>query len=64
MEFYTMAEVAQMMKVKQTTVNEWIRGGRLSASRFAGTKMIRVSREDIDAFYKSNRVEVSGGEKS
>ena len=36
------------------TVREWVRSGRLRASKLAGSKTLRISTDDIMAFYDAN----------
>ena len=42
------------MKVSPDTVREWVRSGRLRASKLAGSKTLRISTDDIMAFYDAN----------
>jgi excisionase family DNA binding protein len=46
--FYTTQEVAQLLKVDQTTVQGWIRDGRLRGVRFG--RLWRVRSADLAAF--------------
>ena len=55
MPLYTVEEAAQLMKVEDPgTVRGWIKDGRLRASKLSGTKTIRISEDDIRAFYDAN----------
>lgn len=55
MNYYTLDEAAKMLKVSPDTVLEWVRSGRLRASRLSGgNKTVRVSDTDITAFYEAN----------
>ena len=49
-QYYTIEEVAKMLKVAYLTVYRWIRAGRLNAVK-AG-KQYRVKKEDLDVFFK------------
>lgn len=48
--FYTIEEVAKMLKVAYLTVYRWIQAGRLVALK-AG-KQYRIRKEDLDNFLK------------
>lgn len=51
MELFTCSDVAKMFKVKEITVWDWIRKGKLPAYKIG--KMYRISQEQIDAFVDS-----------
>lgn len=46
--FYTPQEVADLLKIKVTTVYDYIRSGRLRAARIG--KGYRIARADLEAF--------------
>jgi excisionase family DNA binding protein len=48
-EFLTVQEVAELLRVNQQTVRNWIERGQLRALR-VGTRRVRVRRSDLDAF--------------
>lgn len=50
-QYYTIEEVAKMLKVVYLTVYRWIHDGKLSALK-AG-KQYRIKKEDLDTFLKS-----------
>ena len=50
-KFYTCEEVAEMYRVKVTTVWEWIREKKLNALQIG--KSYRIRQSDIDAFEKN-----------
>jgi len=50
-QYYTIEEVAKMLKVAYLTVYRWIQDGRLVA--FKAGKQYRVKKEDLDGFTKS-----------
>ena len=54
MPLHTVEEAAELMKVSPDTVREWVRSGRLRASKLAGSKTLRISTDDITAFYDAN----------
>ena len=54
MPLHTVEEAAVLMKVSPDTVREWVRSGRLRASKLAGSKTLRISTDDIMAFYDAN----------
>lgn len=49
-KFYTCEEVAEMYRVKVTTVWEWVREKKLNALQIG--KSYRIRQSDIDAFEK------------
>ena len=50
-KFYTCEEVAEMYRVKVTTVWEWVREKKLNALQIG--KSYRIRQSDIDAFEKN-----------
>ena len=52
-EYYTIAEVAKMLKVTYLTVYRWIRFGKLNAIK-AG-KQYRISKFELDRFVNIER---------
>jgi putative molybdopterin biosynthesis protein len=47
-QYYTIEEVAKMLKVAYLTVYRWIQDGKLVA--FKAGKQYRVKKEDLDSF--------------
>jgi len=47
-QYYTIKEVAKMLKVAYLTVYRWIQVGKLVA--FKAGKQYRVKKEDLDSF--------------
>jgi excisionase family DNA binding protein len=45
---YTTQEVAQLLRVNQRTVQEWIRSGTLTAVRYG--RLLRIRQADLAAF--------------
>lgn len=55
MPLYTVEEAAALMRVEDPeTVRKWIKDGRLRASKLSVCKTLRISAEDIKAFYDAN----------
>ena len=52
-EFLTVAEIAQILKLNQQTVRNWIENGTLPALRVG--RRVRVRRSDFDAFVEGGR---------
>ena len=52
-KFYTIEEVAQMLKVAYLTVYRWVRSGKLKAAR-AG-KQYRIRQSDLDNFLTNSK---------
>ena len=50
-QYYTIEEVAKMLKVAYLTVYRWIQSGKLVA--FKAGKQYRVKKEDLDGFITS-----------
>ncbi len=46
--FYTPAEVAEMLKTTRRTVYRWVKSGKLKSVK-AGT-YVRIARDDLEAF--------------
>ena len=47
-QYYTIEEVAKMLKVVYLTVYRWIQSGKLTA--YKAGKQYRIKREDLDGF--------------
>lgn len=50
-QYYSIEEVAKMLKVAYLTVYRWIQSGKLTA--YKAGKQYRVKKEDLDNFVKS-----------
>lgn len=48
MKFYTPAEVADILKVAECTINTWVKSGKLKAVKLGGTKTIRISEQALN----------------
>jgi len=46
-KLYTSHEVAEMFGVHVTTVREWVKNGRVTAIRLAGTSRMRFSEAEV-----------------
>lgn len=49
-KWYTVAEIAELLKVHPSTVREWLRAGRLQGKGFGGRTGWRVSESQLRAF--------------
>ena len=54
MPLLTPKEAAIQMGVSEETVLNWVRTGRLRGSMLSGSKTLRISADDIMAFYDEN----------
>ena len=52
-EYYSIEEVAKMLKVAYLTVYRWVRSGKLKAVK-AG-KQYRISKEEVGRFIKKEK---------
>ena len=50
-EFYTLQEVAEMLKISYMTVFRWVKNGKLEASRVG--KQYRIKKETLVKFTES-----------
>jgi excisionase family DNA binding protein len=55
-EFVTVHEIAELLKVNQQTVRNWIDRGELAAVR-VGARRVRVRRADLDAYLAAGEQE-------
>lgn len=60
-EFYTLQEVADLLKVQYLTIFRWVKGGKLSAYKFG--KQYRVSAETLQHFIDSAKVPKNSNEE-
>jgi excisionase family DNA binding protein len=58
-EFLTVAEVAEMLKLNQQTVRNWIDHGRLPAVRVG--RRVRIRRTDLDRVLEAGYTSGGGG---
>ena len=64
---YTVREVAVELKVTEPTVRAWIKSGDLRAERLGGRgqkRLLRVARENLDAFKRSRSADRDGDANS
>ena len=54
MPIYTVKQAAEQLSVDEETIKEWVRTGRLRGSKLSGNKTLRISADDIMAFYDDN----------
>ncbi len=52
-KYYTLEEIAQILKVHRETVRRYIRKGDLKAARIG--KEYRVREDDLNTFYESKK---------
>ena len=52
-QYYTIAEVAKMLKVAYLTVYRWIQSGKLTA--YKAGKQYRIKKEDLDIFMTTKK---------
>jgi len=50
MEYYTVKEVAELLKVHEQSVFRWLRLGKLESDKIGG--VIRITQEQLDNFIK------------
>ncbi len=53
--YYSLADVAVILRVSMQTVRRWIKEGKLPAIKIGGedSRIIRVRREDLDDFIRN-----------
>jgi len=56
MNLFTLREIADVVKVSETTVRRWIRDGSLAAYKVGKRGQLRVRDEDLETFLESQRV--------
>jgi excisionase family DNA binding protein len=61
-EYYTLQEVADLLKVKYLTIFRWVRSGKLPAYKFG--KQYRVSKQILQKFINESMVTVDSREES
>ena len=59
MNLLTLREVADAVKVSETTVRRWMRAGFLPAYKVGKRGQFRVSEEDLKAFLERQRIDAS-----
>lgn len=52
-QYYSIEEVAKMLKVAYLTVYRWVQGDKLNA--FKAGKQYRISKKDLDKFMQLNK---------
>ena len=56
MNLLTLREVADTVKVSETTVRRWVRDGSLVAYKVGKRGQLRVRERDLEAYLESQRV--------
>jgi excisionase family DNA binding protein len=59
MNLLTVQEVADAIKVSESTVRRLIKGGSLTAFRVGDRGQLRVKPDDLDLYIESQRVQVT-----
>ncbi len=62
MNLLTLREVAEAVKVSETTVRRWARNGSLTAYKLGKRGQLRIKEEDLEAFLERQRVDGAGGQ--
>lgn len=55
MRYYTVAEVAELLRVRKETVYGWIKRGEIASIQFART--LRIESSDLEQFVQCHRNE-------
>jgi excisionase family DNA binding protein len=56
MNLLTLREVADVVKVSETTVRRWVRDGSLAAYKVGKRGQLRVREQDLETFLEGQRV--------
>jgi excisionase family DNA binding protein len=56
MKLITLSDVAGAMKVSESTVKRWVRGGLLRAYKVGKRGQLRVREEDLEEFLEKQRL--------
>jgi excisionase family DNA binding protein len=55
MQFFTVNEIAEQLKVHPSTVKRWLREGKLGGLLLGDRAGWRISQEDLDRFIEEQR---------
>ena len=55
-QFYTIEEVADILKVSKRAVSSWIKEGRLKGNRLTDSKIVRISDESLSEFIQATEI--------
>lgn len=50
--WFTVSDIAELVRVQERTVRKWLREGRLAGLNFGGKTGWRVKESELDAFLK------------
>jgi excisionase family DNA binding protein len=56
MSLLTLRDVADTVKVSETTVRRWVRAGSLAAYKVGKRGQLRISEEDLESFLTKQRI--------
>ncbi|TQV76115.1 helix-turn-helix domain-containing protein [Denitrobaculum tricleocarpae] len=59
--FFTIHEIAELLKVSEATVRSWVHDGELRAARFG--REFRVAAKDLEAFVDAHVMQPSPEQK-
>lgn len=59
--WFTVAEIAEIVKVQERTVRKWLREGKLNGRAFGGKTGWRIRESDLNAFLNEDRVNSDAG---
>ena len=59
--FFTIHEIAELLKVSEATVRSWVHDGELRAARFG--RDFRIASQDLEAFVEAHIMQPSPQEK-
>ncbi len=59
--FFTVHEIAELLKVSEATVRSWVHDGELRAARFG--REFRVAARDLEAFVEAHTTQPSPEQK-
>lgn len=59
MNLLTLRDVAEALKVSETTVRRWVRAGSLAAYGLGKRGQVRVRQEDLESFLEKQRIDAA-----
>lgn len=58
-EWFTVSQIADLLKVKENTVRGWLKSGELRGRNFGGRTGWRVRASDLSAFLEDGDVKIA-----